>query len=168
MRPGLRILLMLLGVFPLIAPYELLVRIDWQDYVHPFFLLAALVSAGAVAVSLFFFVAALAGISSQLVFDGTDSTFTYSFESPVVRRNSRVYPLSAVRTVEVREHTWTDGAPTYHLRVEIGDGVVIESGSSGSREEVEAIQARIERFIREWCNTEFVSHLPGAGDVRRS
>ena len=146
MRPGLRIVLMLLGIFPLIAPYELLVRIDWQDYIHPFFLLAAFISAGAAALSLFLVFAAVAGISSQLIFDRTASTLTYSFEAPVVRRTSRVYPLSAVGSVEVEERNWSDGAPTYHLRVAIDDGAVIESGASWSRDEVEAIRARIERF----------------------
>jgi len=112
----------------------------------PFFLLAALISAGAAVLSLFLVFAALAGISSQLVFDRSASTVTYSFDAPVVRRTSRVYPLSAVGSGEVEERTWTEGAPTYHLRVAIDDGAVIESGSSSSRDEVEAIRARIERF----------------------
>ena len=146
MRPGFRVVLMLLGVVPLLAPYELLVRVGWQNYLNPFFLLAALISAGAAGLSLFLVFAALAGISSQLVFDRSASTVTYSFEAPVVRRTSRVYPLSAVGSVEVEERTWTDGAPTYYLRVEMDDGVVIESGSSSSRDEVETIRVRLERF----------------------
>jgi hypothetical protein len=72
------------------------VRIDWQSYFHPFFLLAAFISAGPVALSLFFIFAALAGINSQLVFDRKTSTLTYSFEAPLVRRTSRIYPLSAI------------------------------------------------------------------------
>jgi len=148
MHPGFRIVLMLLGVLPLIAPYGLLVRVDWQDYLNPFFLLTAFISAGAAVLSLFLVFAALAGLKSQLVFDRSASTLTYSFEAPVVRRTSRVYPLSAVGTVEVAERTWTDGAPTYHLRVVMNHGAVIESGSSLSRDEVEAIRTRIERFTR--------------------
>jgi hypothetical protein len=146
MGPGFRIVLMLLGVLPLLAPYELLVRIEWQDHLSPFFLLAALISAGAVVLSLFLVFAALAGLRSRLVFDRNASTLTYSYEAPVVKRTSRVYPLSAVGTVEVEQRTWTDGAPTYHLRVVMNDGAVIESGSSLSRDEVEAIRTRIERF----------------------
>ena len=148
MRPGFRLVLAVLGVLPLIAPYELLVRVGWQDYLNPFFLLAACISAGAVVVSLFLVFAAVAGISSQLVFDRSASTLTYSFEAPVVKRTSRVYPLLAVGSVAVEERTWSDGAPTYHLRVAIDGGAVIESGSSSSRDEVEAIRARIERFTR--------------------
>ena len=146
MRPGFRIVLLLLGVLPWLAPYELLVRVAWRDYLSPFFLLAAVISAGAIVVSLFLIFAAVAGISSQLVFDRSASTLTYSFQAPVVRRTSRVYPLSAIGSVDVQERTWSDGPPSYHLRVVLSDGAVIESGSSGSREEVEAIRARIERF----------------------
>lgn len=31
MRPGFRVALMLVGVVPLLAPYELVVRVGWQD-----------------------------------------------------------------------------------------------------------------------------------------
>ena len=148
MRPGLRVVLVLLAALPLLAPYELLVRVHWQDYLNPFFLLAALISAGAAVVSLLLVFAAVAGISSQLVFDRSAATLTYSFEAPVVRRTSRVYPLSAVGSVAVEERTWSDGTPTYHLRIAVDSGAVIESGSSSSRDEVEAIRARIERFTR--------------------
>jgi hypothetical protein len=147
MRPGMRISLMLLGLFPMIAPYELLVRVDWQEYLHPFFFLAAFISAGAIALCLLFLYAAIAGISSRLVFDKSTSTLTYSFGAPMVRWTSRVYPISAIDRVETGERDWSDGAPTYHLLVAINDGTVVESGSSWSRGEVESIRARIESFF---------------------
>lgn len=146
MHPGLRAVLLLVAVVPLMAPYELLLRVGWKHYLNPFFLLAALISAGAAVVSVFLVFAALAGISSRLVFDRSSATLTHSFGAPVIRRTSRVYPLSAISRVEVGQGTWTDGAPTYHLRVILDGRPVIESGSSDSREEVEAIRARIERF----------------------
>ncbi|HEX7028190.1 MAG TPA: hypothetical protein VF268_13190 [Gammaproteobacteria bacterium] len=147
MRPGLRVALILLGIFPLIAPYELLVRIDWQDYLSPFFLLAAFISAGAVALSLLLFYAALTGISSRFVFDGTAATLTCVSESPLTGRNRRVYPLSSIAAIDVTEHDWSDGLPTYCLSITFDDGTVIDSGSSWSREEMETIRARVERFI---------------------
>lgn len=55
MRPGARILLAALGLAPLLAPYEWMMRASWEDYLNPFFnpffVVAALVSAGAIAVS---------------------------------------------------------------------------------------------------------------------
>ena len=166
MRPGFRVALVLVGVVPLVAPYELIVRVGWQDYLNPFFLLAALISAGATGLSLLLIFAAVAGISSQLVFDRSASTLTYSFEAPVVKRTSRVYPLSAIGAVEVQERAWSDGAPTYSLRVSLADGAVIESGSSSSRDEVEAIRVRIERFTRGsdyWPGLSFISSSAGNG-----
>jgi hypothetical protein len=147
MKVGMRVLLVVLAVFPLIAPYELLVRIDWQSYLHPFFLLAAFISAGAVALSAFFIFAAIAGLSSEIVFDRPSSTLTHSFEAPVVRRTRRVYPLTAISNVETAERDWSDSSPSYHLRVILDDDTVIESSSSGSRDDIEAIRVRVERFV---------------------
>ena len=147
MQPGMRIALALLGLFPLIAPYELLLQIDWQEYLHPFFLLAALISAGAIALSLFLFYAAAAGISSRLVFDRSAAKLTYSFEAPIVRRKSRVYPLASISSIEVAEREWSEGSPTYHLRILIEDGTEIESGSSWSRADVESICERVRAFL---------------------
>jgi hypothetical protein len=50
----------------------------------------------------------------------------YAYEAPVVRRGRRVYPLSSVTGVEVGARDWSDGAPTYHLRIVMDDGTVIE------------------------------------------
>ena len=45
MRVGMRVLLAALGLFPLLAPYELLIRIDWEHFMNPLFFLAAFISA---------------------------------------------------------------------------------------------------------------------------
>ena len=78
MHRGLRLAFALLALFPLLAPYELLVRINWQDFLHPFFFLALFICAGAVALSGFLMFAAIAGLSSRMVFDARRKTFTYS------------------------------------------------------------------------------------------
>jgi len=147
MRPGMRVLLAALALFPLLAPYELIVKVDWESYLHWFFLLAAFISAGAIALSAFFLFAAVAGLSSQMVFDTGAGTFVYSSHAPVVRPAPRAYPLAAVVSVEVRERAWSDGAPSYHLGVATADGMVFESGSSWSRGDIESIWARVERFL---------------------
>jgi len=146
MRPGLRIALVLLGAVPLLAPYELLLLVEWRSYLSPFFVLAALISAGAVVLSAVLVLGTLAGISSRLVFDRSASTVTYTYEAPVIRRTSRVYPLRGIARVEVEESPWSDGAPTYRLRVVMRGGAIVESGSSVSRDQVEAIRARVERL----------------------
>ena len=117
MRVGMRILLAALGLFPLLAPYELLIKIDWEHFMNPFFFLAAFISAGAMALSAFLFFAAVAGLSSKIVFDRRTATFSYSSEAPAVRRTRQVQPLSDVRSTEIGVHDWSDSAPTYHLRI---------------------------------------------------
>lgn len=147
MRLGMRVFLALLAIFPVIAPYELLVRVDWQHYINPFFFCAAFISAGAIAVSVFFVLAAFAGLSSRIIFDKSNSSLTHSFEAPVVRRTRRTYPLAALAKVETIERDWSDGSPTYHLEVVLDDGTVIESGSSWSRTEIDAIRIHVVRFL---------------------
>jgi hypothetical protein len=149
MRPGMRVLLGALGLFPLLAPYELLIQIDWQYYLHPFFFLAAFISAGATALSALLFFAAVAGLNSQIVVDRRALTLSYAYEAPVVRRGRRVYPLSSVTGVEVGARDWSDGAPTYHLRIVMDDGTVIESGSSWSQDEVRSIREQVDAFLNE-------------------
>jgi len=147
MRGGMRILLAALGLFPLLAPYELLIKIEWEHFVNPFFFLAAFISAGATALSAFLFFAAVAGLSSKIVFDKHTATFSYSSEAPVVRRTRQVQPLSNVCSTEVGVRDWSDSAPTYHLSITMKDGTVFESGSSWSREKIEWIRGRIDQFL---------------------
>jgi hypothetical protein len=147
MRPGMRLLLAALGLFPLLAPYELLLRIHWQSYLHPFFFLAAVVSGGALLVSAFLFLAAIAGLSSELAFDRRVSLLTYTFAAPVVRRTTRAYPFSAIARLETGERDWSDGPASYHLRIVMNDGKTVESGSSSSREEIESLKSRVDFFL---------------------
>lgn len=148
MAGGRRLLFVLLGLIPLLAPYELLLRIEWQNYLHPFFLFAVIVSAGAVAVSAFLFFAALAGLDSRMTLDAARLTFTYSAVAPVIRQRTRVYPLSSLGEVDIRTHEWSDGAPSYSLTIITSDGAAFESASSWSREEVERGKARVEAFLK--------------------
>ena len=147
MRVRVRVLLAALALVPLIAPYELLVRVRWEHYLNPFFLLAAFISAGATAVSAFLFFAAVAGLSSRMVFDREAAMFTYSQEAPVVRRTKRVHALADVCGVDIGVGEWSDSAPTYHLAVSMSDGTVYASGYSWSREDIESIRVRVNRFL---------------------
>ena len=147
MRVGMRLLLAAFGFFPLLAPYELLIRIEWENFMNPLFFLAAIISAGATALSALLFFAAAAGLSSKIVFDRHTATFSYSSEAPVVRRTRRVQPLSDVRSIGVGVREWSDSAPTYHLGVTVKDGTVFESGSSWSRDEIERIRSRVHQFL---------------------
>ena len=149
MRAGLRVVLAVMGAVPLLAPYELLVRPGWQRVADPFFAFAALVSAGAVAVSCLFLAAAVAGTSSRIVVDRRAGTVAFTSQAPVVRRSTRVYALRDVVAVEVGVQDWSDGDPAHHVRLAMVDGTVLRTGSSTSCAEVEAIRARLASFLAE-------------------
>ncbi len=147
MRPAGRVVLALLALFPLLAPYELLVRPGWDAILNLFFVFAALISLGAMLVSAFLFWAAVAGIDSLVRFDRAAGTFTYTGRAPVMPARRRVYPLAAVRDLKIVEHDWSDGAPSYTLEVRVEDGQSFRSASSWSRAEMEAIHARVIAFL---------------------
>ncbi len=144
---GTRLLFALFALIPLLAPYELMWRVQWNDYRHPVFLVAALISAGAVVLSVFSIFAAVAGLSSRMTFDAARSTFTYSRRAPLVPHRTLVLPLSSLESVDVRTHEWSDGAPSYTLMVTMSDGATFESGSSWSREDIEREKVRVEVFL---------------------
>ncbi len=76
---GRRLFFAGLGVLPLLAPYELLIKPNWQHYRNPVFFFVMVISMGAIAISALLFFAAVAGLSSTMVFDRSTATFNYSF-----------------------------------------------------------------------------------------
>ena len=94
----------LLALIPLLAPYELIWRVQWNDYRHPAFLFAAIISAGAVALSALLVFAAVAGLSPRMTLDAARATFTYSTGAPIVPHRTRLFPLSSLESVHVGAH----------------------------------------------------------------
>lgn len=147
MPAGKRFLFALFALIPLLAPYELMLRVQWNDYRSPVFLIAATISAGAVALSVFFLFAAGAGLSSRMTLDAAHSTFTYSTGAPIVPHRTLVRPLSSLESVHVRIHEWSDGGPSYTLMVKMSDGATFDSDCSWSRDAIEHEKARVEVFL---------------------
>ncbi|MDZ4178134.1 MAG: hypothetical protein U1E29_02700 [Coriobacteriia bacterium] len=139
MRIGTRLLLAAASLIPLLAPYELLLRVEWESLLNPFFIFAALISLGAVALSGLLLLAAIAGLSARIVFDLTRATVTYSTWAPVIRRRTSVFPLAAIERVEAGTREWSDASPTHHVRVSISGGTVIEIGSDWNLGDIDRI-----------------------------
>jgi hypothetical protein len=147
MRPLTRVLLLLLSLFPLLAPYQLIYLPDWQSYWNVYFLFVALISLGAMAVSAFLIWAAIAGLSKELLFDKNSHTFSYIQQAPVVRPQRTDYPLASIKSVELEKTEWTDGGPSYHVSIEMLDGRKFSSGSSWTRTETEQERDRVMVFL---------------------
>jgi hypothetical protein len=144
---GQRVLFLLLSLFPLIAPYELIIRPDWQHYFNVFFLFAAFIAAGAMVVSAFFVWFAVAGLDSQLRFDRVRGSLVYSFGAPVVKWRTSKCPLDTFTELQVEKTDWSEGQPSYSLVALMADGRTFKVGSSNSREEIETIILRITTFL---------------------
>ncbi len=147
---GQRLLTAVVGLVPLLAPYELLLRVNWQSFLHPLFFLAAIVSAGALAVSFLFIFAAIAGLASRVTLDARGSTITYSHVAPVVPRLTRKGRLDSIESVDVRTHQWSDGADSYSLRIVTSDGSAFETSSSCSMDEIVRIEGAVEAFLERY------------------
>lgn len=147
MPPLKRLFLVLLSLIPLLAPYELLILPEWQTYLHPYFLFVALISFGALLVSGFLIWAAIAGLNSLMCFDKVRNTFTSITNAPVVPIRKDEHPIGSIRAIGIETHEWSEGSPSYSLRVEMADGRKFTSGSSWSRPEIEEMKERVESFL---------------------
>ncbi len=147
MRAGSRVFFLLAAFFPLVAPYELLWKTRWESIWNLYFLFAALICLGALAVSGFALMAALAGLSTCLVFDRRARTFTYIRTAPVFHPRPEVFSLADILSVEVEKIDWSDSAPDYKLAVNLAGRRKCSSGMSASRAEVEGYRQRVLAFL---------------------
>jgi len=147
LRVGARALLLALSVFPLLAPYELILKPDWNSYLNAAFLFVALICLGAMTVSALLVWAAVAGLSSRMKFDKTLGIMAYSSGAPVVRWHTTHCLLREISDLRVVKTDWSEGSPSYSLVVHVTDGREFASGSSESREEVESVEAKISSLL---------------------
>lgn len=144
---GRRVLLALIALVPLIAPYELLVRPGWETLLHPAFLFALAVSLGALAVSGLLLFASVAGLEQRLRFDTTTSTFTYWRRAPVVTPQAFIWPFSAIESIELVAHKWSDGPDTYSVHVLGASGTLASTASTESLSDAERYVARLREVV---------------------
>ncbi len=147
MLPGKRVLFILLALFPLLAPYELLIRPGWTSYLNFIFILSLVISLGALFLSGFLIFAAVAGLSTQLRFSASERTLTYLREAPIVPLRRELIAFDSISRVEVEKHDWSDGDPTYSLRVTLEDGRTFKSGSVWNQTEINHASQRIEGLL---------------------
>ena len=94
-----------------------------------------------------FLFAALAGLSSQMTFNALRSTFTYSERAPIIPQRTQVLLLSSIESIHIRTQEWSGGVPSYSLRITMCNGAVFDSGSPGSRQEIEQAKVQVKAFL---------------------
>jgi hypothetical protein len=144
---GRRVLFLLLALFPLIAPYELILRPCWQGYLNFFFLLSSAVSIGALALSAFLVWAGIAGLGTRMRFDRSRRTFSFEQEAPERKRRTEEFLLDSIADLKLETHDGSDGAPSYSLELVLRDGRILPLGSSRSKTEVAALRDRTAAFL---------------------
>jgi hypothetical protein len=144
---GTRIFIGLLGLVPLIAPYDLLVKARWNSYFNFPFLLVLIVSIGAVFIGAMFVFAAAFSMSIKITLDRRTQIFRHSSESPTIRNKTEEHPLSHIQRLEVRETNWSDGPPSYALQFVMEGDKVYEVGPFNSLAEIDQILQRAKRFV---------------------
>jgi len=147
MSPALRVFIFLLGFVPLIAPYELLYKPNWQGF-SLFMILPIIISLGATSIGLTFMAAGLLGLNHALHFDAASKTAFYIYESSITPLRRRQYDFAEVAGVEINVHTWDSGPDTYGLRITFADGRKVEVGSFAEREEADKYLRRIQEMLR--------------------
>ena len=144
---GTRVFIGLLGLVPLIAPYDFLVKARWNSYFNFLFLLVLIVSIGAVFMSAMFVYAATFATSIKITLDRRAQAFRHSSEAPTIRNKTEEHPLSHIQRLEVRETNWSDGPPSYNLQFVMEGDKVYEVGPFNSLAEVDQILQRAKRFV---------------------
>jgi len=143
-----RALIMIIGLFPLLAPYELLIKPSWSgkiNWLMPFFLL---ISIGAIVLSFFIICTALFGINHYIQINSTNRIITHGYKPGVLRFCQNQYLFSEIEIVELKVHEWTDGPPTYNIGLKAIGRREIEFGGFATQEEAEKYLSILKEMIK--------------------
>jgi hypothetical protein len=143
-----RALILMAGLLPWLAPYELLVEPGWRGEITAAWLPFLLLSAGAVAVSGLFACAALLGLSQSIGFDARSQLITHAYQAALLGHRVKRFPFSALEGLGVKTHRWTDGPDTHNLVAMLRGNREIEFGSFVERAEAERYRSALERLVR--------------------
>lgn len=144
MSTGFRVFLFIIGLFPWLAPYELLIKPGWTGFnlATLFFLI---ISLGAIAVSFGFIGAAVFGMNQTATFDLAARVITHRYETAVNALRTKQYTLHDIAKTEVREHDWDSGPNTYSIEIHFKDKHKIMCGNFSSRKEAEEMLNTIQK-----------------------
>jgi hypothetical protein len=142
MSTGIRAFLFIVGLFPWLAPYQLLIKPGWTGFniATLFFLI---ISLGAIAVSFGFIGAAVFGMNQTTSINLSARAITHRYETTVNALRTKHYTFRDIAKTEVREHDWDSGPNTYSLEIHFKDRHKILCGNFSSRKEAEAVLDKI-------------------------
>jgi hypothetical protein len=92
------------SALPLLAPYELLIKPAWTDFLSLASLFPAIISLGAIALSILLLLVAIFGINRRVEFDATAKTIRVTESHLIQRQREFNYSFSEVNQIEVICH----------------------------------------------------------------
>ena len=146
-HPVFRLVIFLVSFFPLLAPYELLVKIHWGNYFNLPFFISLLFSIFATAFSLFILFIALFALNQYLCFDRGRLALTRGWSDAIRAYRETIYSSEELSLPELVTHPWSDGPTTYHILVKTRAGLKISFGDFESKEEARHYQANVAEML---------------------
>jgi len=136
-----RIILAVVGLFPLYAPYDLLLRPGRKEFFNLEFLFMALISLGAIVVSIFFLFVAFGALNQYARFDALTRTLIYGYETGVTKFRQKIIPFQQIESVGIKVTEWSEGPPSYSVAIQVIGERVKLLGISSQEEAVRAVEA---------------------------
>ena len=131
---GTRGALLLFGLAPLLAPYELLVVPRWSTSAGLALLVPLIISAGALALSGALLALAIAGRSRHIVFDRAHRVIAMRAVAAFGRGRRTQIPFVDVEEIGVVASAWESGPDTYDIELAIRGQRPLRFGGFTTRE----------------------------------
>ncbi|MBT3313380.1 MAG: hypothetical protein HN390_02085 [Anaerolineae bacterium] len=141
-----RILFFIVGLFPLLAPYELLIKPSWNGEYGLIFFFFFLLSLGALSVSFFFIAATFLGRKEHYIFDAEKRVLVYRYKNVFIQNREENYPFSAIRSLWVKTSVWDSGPDTYDIALDVGKKRPYQFGQYAERKEAEEYFTRLQKM----------------------
>lgn len=139
--PAVRVIIFLSGLFPLLAPYELLSKPRWQGYSNLPFLISLIFSLVALGFSLFIIFIAVFALNQRVLVDTTRRVLILHQSHLFHTFPERRYSLAALPNPSVDESVWSEGPNSYNLVIQPLGDKKITFGSFATRAEAEGYLA---------------------------
>jgi hypothetical protein len=147
LSPIARIIFLLFGFIPLLAPYELLIKPSWNGKFSIIMLFFLMISIGAISISIFFISAALFGRSQHFQFDGSNRVVNYRFKTALNPFREERYDFSQIEVLEIKVNEWDSRSDSYDISMKIRGNREMKFGDFTSRQEAEYYLAALEKMI---------------------
>jgi hypothetical protein len=138
-----RISLAVMGLIPLYAAYDLLLRHSLPEGITPAHVVPLVISLGALLVSLLFIGAAFFGMDQRVVIEAATGAVIHTRRAAVLGSRTTRHPFAAIGGTDVAVHEWSEGPPTFNIKIDLLGGGSIEFGRFIVREDAERYLAEV-------------------------